>query len=88
MAAESFGVARQVSVLSLLEKQRLAYSYSEYEQLAARAAEVFGSEVDATKWLSSNSPDFAGKTPLQELVEQGSSHAMEVLGKIEHGVFF
>jgi uncharacterized protein (DUF2384 family) len=65
-----------------------ASRYSEYEQLAARAVEVFGSEIDAARWLSTGSPDFAGRTPLQDLVKQGSSHAIDVLGKIEHGIFF
>lgn len=74
--------------LTLLEKQRLASRYSEYEQLAARAAEVFGSELDATHWLSTSSVGFGGKSPLQELAQQGPAHAIEVLGKIEHGVFF
>lgn len=90
MPEERYLKALQVGGISLTvpEQQGIASRYSEYEKLAARAVEVFGSEVDATRWLSTPSRDFAGRTPLQDFVKQGSSHAVEVLGKIEHGVFF
>lgn len=62
--------------------------YVEYQQLVARAVEVFGNEIEANRWLSSSSVDFDGRTPLQALVEKGPDLPMSVLGKIEHGVFF
>ncbi len=74
--------------LTIHEQQSIESRYSEYEQLTARAVEVFGSEVEAARWLSTQSQDFAGRTPLQDLIKQGPDHALGVLGKIEHGVFF
>jgi uncharacterized protein (DUF2384 family) len=90
MAEERYLHAFQVGGASLTvhERQSIASRYSEYEQLAARAVEVFGSEVEAARWLSAQSQDFAGHTPLQDLIKQGPDHALSVLGKIEHGVFF
>jgi uncharacterized protein (DUF2384 family) len=74
--------------LTFEEQQSIASRYSEYKQLAARAVEVFGSELEAARWLSAPSPDFSGLNPLQDLVKRGPDHALAVLGKIEHGVFF
>jgi uncharacterized protein (DUF2384 family) len=74
--------------LTVAERQSIESRYSEYEQLAERAVEVFGSEIEAARWLSTQSPDFADRTPLQDLIKQGADHALAVLGKIEHGVFF
>jgi uncharacterized protein (DUF2384 family) len=90
MAEERYLQAFKAGATSLTvpEQQSIASRYSEYEQLAARAVEVFGSEIEATRWLSTQSPDFAGRTPLQDLIKQGPNHALDVLGKIEHGVFF
>ena len=67
---------------------RIDSRYAEYRQLIARAVEVFGTEIDATRWLSTQSADFAGRSPLQDLIQEGPDHALDVLGKIEHGVFF
>ena len=74
--------------VTVSEQQSTASRYVEYERLAARAAQVFGSEIEATRWLSTPSPDFAARTPLQDFVERGPDCALGVLGKIEHGVFF
>ena len=62
--------------------------YAEYQQLVTRAVEVFGSEIEANRWLSSSSADFNNRTPLQALIEDGPDLPLSVLGKIEHGVFF
>jgi uncharacterized protein (DUF2384 family) len=90
VAEERYLRALQVggAELTVQEQQSIESRYSEYEQLAARAFEVFGTEIEATRWLSSQSHDFAGLTPLQDLIKQGPDHALAVLGKIEHGVFF
>ncbi len=74
--------------LTLHEHQSIAARYSEYEQLTRRAVEVFGNEIEAARWLSTQSQDFAGRTPLQDLIKEGPDHAVAVLGKLEHGVFF
>jgi uncharacterized protein (DUF2384 family) len=90
MPEERYSQALQVGGTSLTvpEQQSIASRYAEYEQLAKRAAEVFGSEIEAARWLSTQSPDFAGHTPLQDLIKQGPDYALGVLGKIEHGVPF
>lgn len=62
--------------------------YTEYQQLVVRAVEVFGSEIEANRWLSSSSADFGNRTPLQTLVERGPDLPMSILGRIEHGVYF
>jgi uncharacterized protein (DUF2384 family) len=90
MAEERYSQAFQVGGASLTvhERQSIQSRYSEYEHLTVRAVEVFGSEIEAARWLSTQSPDFANRTPLQDLIQRGPDHALEVLGKIEHGVFF
>jgi uncharacterized protein (DUF2384 family) len=70
------------------DERAIEARYDEYKHLVARAVEVFGDELDATRWLSAGNSDFAGRTPLQALVEEGPDHVLSVLGKIEHGVFF
>ena len=49
---------------------------------------IFGNELEAARWLSTQSQDFEGRTPLQDFINQGPDHALQVLGKIEHGIFF
>jgi uncharacterized protein (DUF2384 family) len=90
MAEERYLRAVQMAGTSLTsqEQQSIVSRYSEYEHLTARAVEVFGNEIEAARWLSTQSPDFAGRTPLQDLIKQGPNHALSVLGRIEHGVFF
>jgi uncharacterized protein (DUF2384 family) len=59
-----------------------------YRALIARAVDVFGDEIKASKWLSLPNRDLAGKTPLQ--VAQSNGYDPEVLEpifiRIEHGV--
>jgi uncharacterized protein (DUF2384 family) len=74
--------------LTSSEAQSIASRYSAYKQLAERAVEVFGTEAEATRWLSTQSLDFSGQTPLQDFIAQGADNAFLVLGRIEHGVFF
>jgi hypothetical protein len=74
--------------LTAAERQSILALYPQYQQLTLRAVEVFGSEIEAAGWLSTQSRDFSGRTPLQDLISQGPVHALDVLGKIEHGVFF
>lgn len=70
------------------EKPAIEQRYSEYQKIVSRALEVFGSEAEATRWLSNPSQDFASRTPLQAFTDDGSQRVLEVLGKIEHGVYF
>jgi uncharacterized protein (DUF2384 family) len=73
--------------LTLHDQQSIASRYLEYEQLTARALEVFGSEIEAARWLSTQSQDFGGRTPLQDFIKDGPDQALGVLGRLEHGVY-
>ncbi|MFN7919979.1 MAG: antitoxin Xre/MbcA/ParS toxin-binding domain-containing protein [Bryobacteraceae bacterium] len=66
---------------------RIEWQYQEYKGLVARTVEVLGSDLEATKWLSSPSNDFEKRTPLQEFERNGLPPVLHVLGKIEHGIF-
>lgn len=70
------------------ERQSIAERYSEYEELVARAVEVFGSEPEAVRWLSSASRDFHDRTPLRDFIDRGPDGVLGALGRTEHGVFF
>ena len=74
--------------ITVREKQSIAERYLAYKELTARAVEVLGDELEAARWLSSQSPDFKGRTPLQDFIDHGPDGVLEALGKIEHGVFF
>lgn len=65
---------------------RFEAHYGEYTGLVARTVEVLGSDLEATKWLSSPSNDFEKRTPLQEFERNGARPILHVLGKIEHGI--
>jgi hypothetical protein len=60
-----------------------------YKQLVARAVDVFGDEIKASKWLSLANPELSGETPLQ--VSQRNGYNPEVLEplltQIEHGIY-
>ena len=55
-----------------------------------RALEVFGDETKAKSWMTSGREVFGGRSP-QELVNTGRAseqrHVLEVLLRIEYGVF-
>ncbi len=70
------------------ERQSIAERYSEYKEIAARAVEVFGNELEAVRWLSNKSRDFHERTPLQDFIDHGPDGVLGALGRIEHGVFF
>jgi len=61
-----------------------------YRALVARAIDVFGDEIKASRWLSLPSRDFNGQTPLQ--MAQKSGYDLKVIEpifiRIEHGVEF
>jgi uncharacterized protein (DUF2384 family) len=61
-----------------------------YKHVVDRAVEVFGDEIAASTWLSTPSPDFNNKPPLQVAQEHGyDPEVLEpVLVRIEHGVYF
>ncbi len=64
--------------------------YLAYKTVVERAVDVFGNELKATRWLSRSSSDFDEKSPLEALADSSfdSTPILNVLGKIEHGVYF
>ena len=64
--------------------------YLAYKTVVERAVDVFGNELKATHWLSRSSLDFGERSPLEALVDSGfdPTPILDVLGKIEHGVYF
>jgi antitoxin Xre/MbcA/ParS-like protein len=62
---------------------------AKYEQLVARAVDVFGDEIKASKWLSLPNAELNGDTPLQ--VAERHHYDGQVLEpifiRIEHGIY-
>lgn len=59
-----------------------------YLTLYARAVEVLESDVAAAEWLHAPAASLGGLTPLAVSVDgPGAVRALNVLGRIEHGVF-
>ena len=53
-----------------------------------RAVEVFESEDTAHKWLKTSLPVLGNKTPLQAISNRfGAELVLDLLGRIEHGVY-
>jgi uncharacterized protein (DUF2384 family) len=46
-----------------IQEPSIERRYAEYQQLVALAVEVFGSVVEADRWLSNPSPDLENRTP-------------------------
>lgn len=54
----------------------------------ARAEQVFGDRENASRWLNEGIPALRGATPLSRLnTETGYQEVMDVLGRIEYGVY-
>jgi uncharacterized protein (DUF2384 family) len=66
----------------------------DYRALVERTVDVFGSEIKASLWLSTPSPDFGGKAPIQAAEEvEFSPGAIEdifepVFVRIEEGIYW
>ena len=87
-----------VGALSVFEKFRAgekrdllpAGQLANYKLLVARAVDVFGDEIKASKWLSLPNPELKGETPLQ--VAQRHNYNDQVLEPIftliEQGIYF
>ena len=53
-----------------------------------RASEIFGSEENAVKWLKTSNSVLGGITPVQALSSRfGAEEVMDILGRIEYGVY-
>jgi len=61
-----------------------------YKQLVARAVDVFGDEIKASKWLSLPNSELNGDTPLQVAQRDGYSGQLlePIFTRIEHGIYF
>ena len=54
-----------------------------------KAKEIFGSHEKAALWLEKPNPDINGNIPQNLLSSKlGSEQVMDVLTRIEHGVYF
>jgi Protein of unknown function (DUF2384) len=62
---------------------------AKYEQLVARAVDVFGDEIKASKWLSLPNSELSGETPLQVAKRDGYDRQVlePIFTRIEHGIY-
>lgn len=67
------------------------HAITEQERVAsviARAEQVLGDYESASNWLKEGIPALRGATPLSRLhTETGYQEVMDVLGRIEYGVY-
>ncbi len=85
------GVAER-TLLRKIQAGRLTADQSErmvrVSRLLARAIEVLGGKKRAVQWLKAPRPQLKGKTPLDfSDTELGCREVVNLLGRIEHGVF-
>lgn len=89
--AKSVGVASRT-----LHRRRLARKLDRdtserlvrLASVAARAQEVLGDDMAMRRWLRAPNRALAGQTPISLLdTEQGAQVVLDVLGRLEHGVF-
>jgi putative toxin-antitoxin system antitoxin component (TIGR02293 family) len=53
-----------------------------------KAKEIFGSQENAVKWLKSPNSVLGGITPVEAMSSRfGAEEVMDILGRIEYGVF-
>lgn len=56
--------------------------------VTCKAEEVFGDPATAADWLNSKNAALGGVTPLSLLsTDAGAQSVLDILGRIEHGVF-
>jgi hypothetical protein len=67
-----------------------SHEMKRYQTLVARAVDVFGDEIKASRWLSLPNRDLDGQTPLQAAEKEAYSlRSIEpLLTRIEHGVYY
>ena len=56
-------------------------------EVAMRTIEVFDDRHDAATWLASLHPCFHGLNPYQLIASGKRQDVLDVLGRIEHGIF-
>ena len=85
------GVAER-TLLRKIQAGRLTADQSErmvrVSQLLSQAIEVLGGKARAVQWLKASRPQLRGKAPLDFAdTELGCREVVNLLGRIEHGVF-
>jgi putative toxin-antitoxin system antitoxin component (TIGR02293 family) len=89
--AKSLGVARRT-----LDRRRLSRKLDpdtservvRLASVAARASDVLGDVAAMRRWLRGPNRALGGQTPLSLLdTEQGAQVVLDVLGRLEHGVY-
>ncbi len=79
---------------ALLRSQAAREHLKSYRALVARTIDVFGDQIKASLWLSSPSPDFGGKAPLQiaQMVDYSPAEIDRlfepVFVRIEEGIYW
>jgi uncharacterized protein (DUF2384 family) len=56
-------------------------------ELAKQAIEVFGNRCRAAIWLAARRPCFHGLNPYQLIAKGKRQDVLDILGRIEHGIF-
>ena len=70
--------------LGSAESERLA----RFQRLLEQAAEVFGGPDDARQWLTTAQPALGGAVPVEFAASEiGAREVVQLLGRIEHGVY-
>ncbi|WP_297809499.1 MbcA/ParS/Xre antitoxin family protein [uncultured Methylophaga sp.] len=58
------------------------------ERLLAKAEDIFQDKDEALRWLKTPKKALSGKAPLELAgTEEGVKQVIDLLGRIEHGVF-
>jgi putative toxin-antitoxin system antitoxin component (TIGR02293 family) len=75
---------KETGLLDAVESERVV----RLAEVAARAADVFGSDESARAWLDEPNRALGGARPFAMLdTDMGAEAVRDVLGRIEHGVF-
>lgn len=56
-------------------------------EVAKRTIELFDDRGDAAIWLASHHPCFHGLNPYQLIASSKRQDVLDILGRIEHGIF-
>lgn len=57
------------------------------KEVVSRARDVFDSRRDAAEWMTTHNRALAGATPLEALAKGERNAVLDVLGRIEYGVY-
>jgi putative toxin-antitoxin system antitoxin component (TIGR02293 family) len=84
LSARTLARRKEAGQLDAVESERVV----RLAEVAARAADVFGSDESARTWLDEPNRALGGAKPLAMLdTDMGAEAVRDVLGRIEYGVF-